>query len=164
MQNVLWQAMLTIMLSTRVAADVRRTPSDIGALGALVGEWQSDTTAGVSARTFCAWTPRRSSMLCELRIDAPAGQSTALSLFSSDSASGQFVLHVLSRPADTMQPVTLVIRGNLWYYGGQTASSDGRFYRTVNDFSRADVYYWRQESSVDGQQWTEGIHGQSRRI
>ena len=138
--------------------------SDVQALGALVGEWQTDTVDGVSARSSCAWTPRHGAVLCEQRIERKAGWSSALNLFTADSTDGAYALYVLSRSGDAMSPIPLVIRGRQWYYGGTAPSADGRFYRTVNDFSQTDVYTWRQETSADGKEWTAGIHGQSRRI
>ena len=138
--------------------------SDPSSLLSIVGEWQSDTVGGVSARSTCTWSPQHAAVLCEQRITAPTGVSTALTLFAPDSSGGQFVLYVLSRPGATLNPVAFTIRDHLWYYGGQKPERDGRYYRTVNDFTRADVYLWRQESSADGKEWTAGVHGQSRRI
>ncbi|CAN5476717.1 hypothetical protein BH09GEM1_BH09GEM1_29140 [soil metagenome] len=138
--------------------------SDVTALAPLIGEWQSDTVRGVSARSTCVWTPRHGALLCEQRVEGPLGASTALNLFTADSVVGGFVLYVLSRPGSTVAPLPLGIRGAEWFYGGRSPSNDGRWYRTVNDFSRADSYEWRQETSRDGKQWTAGIHGVSRRV
>lgn len=137
---------------------------DVNLLASIVGQWQSDTTAGFSARSTCTWTPHHGGVVCEQLIVTPNGPRTAVSIFVPDSSADQFVLYVLTRGGESLAPVALNIRGNTWTYGGGVASSDGQFYRTVNDFSRTDVYAWRQESSKNGTQWTEGLHGLSRRI
>lgn len=138
--------------------------ADVELLAALVGEWQTDTVSGMSARSSCVWTPRHGGLVCEQRIDSPTGASTSLNLFTEAPATGNFVLYVLSRPGDAVSPVPLSIHGRVWIYGGGTPAGDGRYYRTINDFSRTDAYTWRQEMSVDGKEWTPGIHGESRRV
>lgn len=137
---------------------------DVSALGALVGEWQSDTVSGISAGASCAWTEHRSALVCEQRISSAAGTSNALNIFTADSIPGRFTLYALSQPGRVVSPVPLIIRGTEWFYGGTVPDRDGRYYRTVNDFSQADVYTWRQETSPDGKQWIAGTHGQSRRV
>ena len=162
--NITLVLALAYGVSDSVAPRLPRSATDAEALGALVGEWQSDTVNGVSARSSCAWTPRHGGLLCEQRIDGPKGASTALNLFTADSSAGGFALYVLSRPGDVMSPIPFAIRGRLWFYGGGKPENDGRYYRTVNDFSQIDAYAWRQETSGDGKEWTVGIHGQSRRV
>jgi|GEM_PF-2369442 len=138
--------------------------ADVELLAALVGEWQTDTVSGMSARSSCVWTPRHGGLVCEQRIDSPTGASTSLNFFTEAPATGDFALYVLSRPGDVVSPVTLSIHGRVWIYGGKTPAGDGRYYRTINDFSGTDAYTWRQETSVDGKEWTSGIHGESRRV
>ena len=140
------------------------TTPDANALAAIVGKWQSDTVNGISALSNCVWTPEQGAVLCEQHLEGAPGVRTALNLFAADSASGVYALYVLTHAGDTLTPVPIVIRGKLWFYGGTARARDGRFYRTVNDFSRVDQYTWRQENSADGKEWTAGIHGQSRRI
>ena len=141
-----------------------RSVVGVESLAAIVGEWQSDTVRGTSARSSCVWTPWRGGVMCEQRIDGPTGASTALNLFTTASATGEFALYVLSHTGDVVTSVPFSIRGRLWFYGGKTAAGDGRYHRTVNDFSRTDSYTWRQETSVDGKEWTSGDHGESRRV
>lgn len=137
---------------------------DVELLSPLVGEWQSDTVMSVSARSSCAWTPRHGGVMCEQLVVSPSGTSTALSLFTADSATGEFVFYVMSRRGAVISPIPVSIHGPVWVYGGRKADDDGRFYRTVNDFSRTDAYDWRQETSRDGKDWSVGVHGQSRRV
>ncbi|MDQ6828914.1 MAG: hypothetical protein M3081_08615 [Gemmatimonadota bacterium] len=136
----------------------------VAALVPIIGVWQSDTTDGVSARSNCVWTPEHGAVLCEQRIVTPSGAKSALSLFSFGSRSHKYVFYGLSDPGDPMRPVSLVIRGAIWIYGGDHKNDDGKFYRTVNDFSAHDHYTWRQESSVDGAIWVPGSGGSSRRV
>lgn len=137
---------------------------DIEALSQLVGEWQTDTVGGVSARSSCAWTAWRLAVLCEQRIDGLPGAPTALNFFTADAAGTGFALYVLSRSGSVITPIAIVMNGAEWRYGGSSQASDGRWYRTVNDFRNPDSYTWRQETSLDGKQWTAGPHGRSRRI
>ncbi len=134
------------------------------ALGAIVGEWQSDTVGGVSARTSCAWSPYHAGVLCEQHLTTPKGATTALDLFTSDSASKRYNLYVLQKSGEPMTPVPFTIAGSRWTYGGTAASADGRYYRTVNEFRDANAYTWRQEVSSDGKAWSEGIHGKNLRV
>lgn len=165
-----WEDMRHLLTIPAIALAFAAAPlqphprGDPFALSPIVGEWQSDTVSGTSARSTCTWSPRHGAVLCEQSITAPTGVTTALTLFAPDSTDGQFVLYVLSRPGSTLNPVAFTIRDHYWYYGGQKPEGDGRYYRTVNDFTRADVYLWRQESSADGKEWAAGVHGQSRRI
>lgn len=136
------------------------------ALGAIVGEWQSDTVDGVSARTKCAWSPYHAGVVCEQHLQSPNGASTALDLFTADSATagGRFTLYVLQKSGEPMTAVPFVIEESRWIYGGASASGDGRYYRTVNEFRHENSYTWRQEVSSDGKTWSEGIHGRNVRI
>ncbi|MEP6780340.1 MAG: hypothetical protein ABJC26_10665 [Gemmatimonadaceae bacterium] len=157
-------AIPTLLLGMSGGSPLLTQPRDLSALNALVGEWQSDTVSGISAGASCAWTEHRSALVCEQRISSAAGTSNALNIFTADSIPGQFTLYPLSHPGRVATPVPIIIRGTQWFYGGSAPDGDGRYYRTVNDFSQADVYTWRQETSPDGKQWTAGIHGQSRRV
>lgn len=157
-------ALVAIIAAVGGAPAPRRTAHDIDALGALAGEWQSDTVGGVSARSSCAWTARHLALFCEQRIDGMPGLATALNVFTADSTDTGFVLYVVSRPGAVITPVSIAIRGAEWFYGGTARAGDGRWYRTVNDFTQTDSYTWRQETSLDGEHWTSGGHGRSRRI
>jgi hypothetical protein len=136
----------------------------VDALQDIVGTWQSDTTNGTSALSSCAWTAQHGAVLCEQSIKTPGGPRHALSLFTFDSSAGRFVFYVLGQPGDPMRPVPLTIDRHIWIYGGQTKDGNGGFSRTVNDFNSKDSYSWRLESSTDGERWTPGIHGMSRRV
>ncbi len=136
----------------------------LASVGAIVGEWQSDKVGGVSARTNCAWSPYHGGVLCEQHLSTPKGASTALDLFTADSSSGRYTLYVLQRAGDAMTSVPFVIDGSRWTYGGTSASGDGHFYRTVNDFSSGNSYTWRQESSTDGKTWSAGVGGRNVRV
>jgi hypothetical protein len=137
---------------------------DVGLLGDIVGTWQSDTTNGTSAVSSCAWTPQRGGVLCEQTVTTPAGERHALNLFTFDRAAGKFFFYVLGQPGDAMRAVPLAIDKHVWIYGGQSRDANGGFSRTVNDFTAKDFYAWRLESSADGEVWTAGIHGRSRRV
>jgi hypothetical protein len=143
---------------------LRIPPEGAKALGAIVGVWQSDTTNGVSALSNCVWTPERGAVLCEQTIQSQTGEARALNLFTFDATSRRYVLYVVSHLGDPVEPVSLAIEGALWIYGGKGGDTDGTIHRTVNDFSSTGVYYWRQESSKNGKDWTVGAHGQSKRL
>jgi len=140
------------------------TAPSVELLGDIVGTWQSDTTNGTSALSTCAWTPQHGAVLCEQTVTTPNGVRHALNLFTFDRAAGKFVFYVLSQPGDPMRPVPLAIDRHVWIYGGQTRDANGNFSRTVNDFTAKDSYAWRLESSTDGERWTSGAHGMSRRV
>lgn len=152
------------MPTTAHEARATQASQSADALGALVGAWQSDTTDGVSALSSCVWTPEHDAVLCEQKIRSPAGERRAINLFTFDPAQERFVFYVLSRPGDPMNPVPLSIQGQIWIYGGTMVGQDGLFHRTVNDFSKAEVYLWRQEASTNGLDWMVGARGQSRRL
>jgi hypothetical protein len=139
-------------------------PTGVEALGDVVGVWQSDTTGGTSALSSCAWTPQRGGVVCEQTITTPAGVRHALSLYTFDAASGKFTFYGLGQAGDVMRPVPLSIADHIWIYGGQAREQSGNWSRTVNDFTAKDSYSWRLESSVDGERWTAGLHGSSRRV
>jgi len=136
----------------------------IDALGDIVGVWQSDTTNGTSALSGCAWTAQHGAVLCEQTITTPGGVRHALSLFTFDAAAEKFVFYTLGQPGDAMRPVPLTIDRHIWIYGGQARDANGNWSRTVNDFTAKDSYAWRLESSTDGERWTPGIHGASKRV
>ena len=163
----MWQR-LALFLATLVALASSHPPvpaaPDVGLLGDIVGVWQSDTTNGASALSSCAWTPQHGAVLCEQTISTPAGIRHALNLFTFEPVAGRFVFYVLGQPGDAMRPVPLAIDRHMWTYGGKTRDANGTFSRTVNDFTAKDSYTWRLESSTDGEHWTSGIHGMSRRV
>ena len=156
---------LGLTLGVGLALGTRAAPAPgVDALGDIVGTWQSDTTNGMSALSSCAWTPQHGAVLCEQTITTPGGPRRALSLFTFDAGAGKFVFYTLGQPSDAMRPVPLTIDRHIWIYGGQTKDPNGAFSRTVNDFTAKDSYTWRLESSTDGERWTPGIHGMSRRV
>ena len=140
------------------------TAPGVDALGDIVGVWQSDTTNGTSALSSCAWTAQHGAVLCEQTITTPGGVRHALSLFTFDPGAGRFVFYTLGQPGDQMRPVALTIDRHIWIYGGQARDANGNWSRTVNDFTAKDSYSWRVESSTDGERWTPGIHGASKRV
>jgi hypothetical protein len=106
-------------------------------------------------------------VLCEQTITTPDAVRHALSVFTFDAGAGKFVFYTLGQPGDAMRPVPLAIDRHIWIYGGQTADNSGKFYRTVNDFTAltaSDSYSWHLESSTDGEHWTPGIGGKSKRV
>jgi hypothetical protein len=148
-----------------LALGTRAAPAPgVDALGDIVGAWQSDTTNGMSALSICTWTPQHGAVLCEQTITTPGGARHALSLFTFEAGAGKFVFYTLGQPGDAMRPVPLAIDRHIWIYGGQTKDANGAFSRTVNDFTAKDSYTWRLESSTDGERWTPGVHGMSRRV
>ncbi len=136
----------------------------VDALGDIVGAWQSDTTNGTSALSTCAWTPQHGAVLCEQTITTPAGPRHALNLFTFDATTGKFTFYALGQPGDAMRPVPLAIDRHIWIYGGRARDGNGNWSRTVNDFTAKGSYTWRLESSTDGERWTPGMHGMSRRV
>ncbi|GEM_PF-2870128 len=139
-------------------------PQGLDALDAITGVWQSDTVDGVSARSQCAWTPGHLAVVCDQAIRTPSGDRADLNLFTFAAATGKYALYHLSPRGGPMQPVPLAIQGHIWTYGGDAPSQDGKWYRTINDFTAGTTYTWRAESSSDGTTWTVGAHGSSRRV
>jgi hypothetical protein len=150
------------MSSPRPSAS--RAAQGVRALDDIVGAWQSDTTGGTSALSRCVWTPAHGAVLCEQDILTPDGALHAQNLFTFDPATGRYFLYTLSHPGDPMPPVPFTIANHVWTYGGQRAGGDGVTRRTINDFSTAGMYSWRQESTANGREWSAGAHGQSKRL
>jgi hypothetical protein len=141
-----------------------QTPRSVEALGAIVGVWQSDTVEGTAAVSSCAWTPRHGAVICEQLIRSGSTESRALDLYTFDAASGKYLFYLLQQPGEAMRPTPLAVNGRIWAYGGDRAAPDGKWYRTINDFSDTDSYSWKLETSANGKDWTPGLHGRSRRV
>jgi hypothetical protein len=154
-------AAVTLALASGLAG---QGPGGVRALAPIVGEWQSDTTNGNSARSSCAWTPQGGAVLCEQTISTPNGVRRAQDLFVRDSAGSRYFLYVAQTPGDTLAPVPLAITGTTWTYGGTAAAPNGKWWRTINEFVAPDRYDWRLESSADGKSWTRVMGGTSRRV
>ncbi len=133
-------------------------------LGAIVGVWQSDATNGVSARSSCAWSPQGLAVTCDQTITTAAGVQHAINFFTLGPKAGSFVFYVLPNPGDTLRPVPLNIDGSTWIYGGEAPGSNGKWFRTLNDFSKRDEYSWRLETSDDGKSWRTTNAGRSQRV
>jgi hypothetical protein len=133
-------------------------------LGAIVGVWQSDATQGVSAKSSCDWTPQGNGVICDQTITTVAGVQHAMNFFTRNQRTGSFVFYVVPNPGDPLAPVPLIINGAIWTYGGLAAGPGGRWFRTINDFSKGDDYNWRLETSDDGKSWRTTNGGRSQRI
>ncbi len=133
-------------------------------LGAIVGVWQSDATQGVSAKSSCDWTPQGNGVICDQTITTVAGVQHAMNFFTRNPKTGSFVFYVVPNPGDTLAPVPLIINGAIWTYGGLSAGPGGRWFRTINDFSKRDEYSWRLETSDDGKSWRTANGGRSQRV
>lgn len=133
-------------------------------LGAIVGVWQSDATQGVSAKSSCDWTPQGNGVICDQTITTVAGVQHAMNFFTRNPRTGSFVFYVVPNPGDTLAPVPLTISGAMWTYGGLSAGPNGRWFRTINDFSKRDEYSWRLETSDDGKTWRAANGGRSQRV
>jgi hypothetical protein len=151
--------------SARSLAAQKPTPAP-GAepLGAIVGVWQSDATQGVSARSSCDWTPQGNGVICDQTITTVAGVQHAMNFFTRNPKTGAFVFYVVPNPGDTLAPVPLTVSGAVWTYGGLSPDPNGRWFRTVNDFSKRDEYSWRLEVSDDGKTWRTANGGRSQRV
>ncbi|HKV52780.1 MAG TPA: hypothetical protein VJO52_16415 [Gemmatimonadaceae bacterium] len=143
-------------------AQARQAPSR-AALDDIVGVWQSDTVGGVSARSVCSPSPLGAAVICEQLVSSARGIQRALNFFVVDSAAGRYAHYVLGASRDLSPPTPVAIAKHVWTYGGHERSSDGNYYRTINDFSPHDSYTWRQESSRDGVHWAVIRHGRSIR-
>ena len=137
---------------------------DARALSAIVGEWQSDTTAGTSARSNCAWTPNHGGVVCEQIVTGPAGEQRTINLYTVDHANKRYVYYGLARPGSAIAPVALTIEGKIWTYGGASSAANGPASRTINDFSNPAVYTWRLETTQNGKDWTVVRGGASKRL
>jgi len=133
-------------------------------LGAIVGVWQSDATQGVSAKSSCDWTPQGNGVICDQTITTVAGVQHAMNFFTRNPKTGLFVFYVVPSPGDTLAPVPLTINGAIWTYGGVSPGPSGRWFRTINDFSKRDEYSWRLEMSDDGKSWRTANGGRSQRV
>lgn len=139
------------------------TPSD--PLSAIIGVWQSDTTAGVSALSACAWTPNGLAVVCDQRVTLADGtERRVTNLFARDSIARAYVFYGMPTPGQSLSPVPLRIANHVWVYGGVGRDARGVLHRTVNDFTARDAYTWRAESSTDGTHWTVVAHGRSTRV
>src|SRR5881628_2204831 len=68
------------------------------ALDAIVGEWQSDTTGGTSARTTCGWTPAKLSVICEQLLDTRRGIQRVQNFYTFDAATGRYFFYGPLKP------------------------------------------------------------------
>ncbi len=157
-------ASISASAQSAMQAPSAHPPMGAEALGAIVGEWQSDVVEGRSARSSCIWTPQHTAVLCEQTIIAPDGEHHALDLYTFDPRSGKYFFYLVQQPGNFAQPVPLRIDGAIWTYGGTNAATDGRRFRTINDFSGKDTYSWRLETSTDGEHWTTTRGGHSERV
>ena len=87
-----------------------------------------------------------------------------MNFFTRNPKTGSFVFYVVPNPGDTLDPVPLIISGAIWTYGGLSAGPGGRWFRTINDFSKHDEYSWRLETSDDGRSWRTANGGRSQRV
>jgi hypothetical protein len=150
--------------STAQVASAAHARPQLESLSAIVGVWQSDTVKGSSAVSNCAWTRGHAAVVCDQTVRTPNGPIRALSLFTFDAAGGTFVFYGLAHPGEQMHPLPLSINGKIWTYGGDSPGADGRWSRTINDFSAAGSYEWRQETSANGKQWTVAAKGRARQL
>lgn len=155
-------AILSLCIAPGMTA--QSAPGGADALSPIVGEWQSDTTDGNSARSSCIRTPQGGAVLCEQTITTPGGVRHVQDLFTWDPASSHYFLYVLQAPGDTVTPLPVSISGSTWTYGGTAPGANGRWWRTINEFGAKDSYGWRLESSSDGKSWTRVMGGMSRRV
>jgi hypothetical protein len=138
--------------------------TDVEALGAIVGTWQSDVVDGRSALSTCVWTPQHSAVLCEQTITSSSGQRHALNLYTFEPAGPKYFLYVVPQPGNPSAPVPIEIQGPRWTYGGTAAAPGERRARTINDFSDRDSYSWWTETSTDGEHWTRVTGGRATRV
>lgn len=130
------------------------TDAPTRALGAIVGEWQSDTIAGTSARSRCAWSPQGSAVICEQTITTPGGVRHAVNVFATDPATGEHFYYGIVQPGEAIAPTPLDVVDRVWTYGGRVPAPNGTYVRTINDFTAVGRYSWRTESSADRVHWT----------
>jgi hypothetical protein len=156
---------MVIAFAGAPSLDAQRPTPAPGAepLGAIVGEWQSDATQGVSARSGCDWSPQGTAVICDQAVTTMAGVQHVLNFFAR-AKNGSFVFYVVPNPGDTLRPVPLTINGPIWTYGGMSAGPNGQWFRTINDFSKRDEYSWRLETSDDGKSWRTTNGGRSQRV
>lgn len=123
------------------------------ALSDIVGEWQSDTVGGNSARSTCSRSPQGAAVICEQTIATEQGTRHAVNVYASDDAGGHYY-YGIAEPGEAITATRLEITAHVWVYGGAVAAANGMYYRTVNDFSPMGRYTWRTESSPDRVHWT----------
>lgn len=120
----------------------------------IVGEWQSDTVGGSSARSTCQWSPQRNAVICEQTITSTQSVRHTVNVYTTDIATGNHYYYGIVRPGDSIAATRLQISGHVWTYGGEQAAPNGTYYRTINDFSSVGRYTWRTEASSDRANWT----------
>jgi hypothetical protein len=155
---------MAIVLAAASVLGAQKPAPGADLLGAIVGVWQSDATQGVSAKSSCDWTPQGNGVICDQTITTVAGTQHAMNFFTRNQRTGSFVFYVVPNPGDRLAPVPLIINGAIWTYGGLSAGPGGRWFRTINDFSKRDEYQWRLETSDDGKSWRTTSGGRSQRI
>ena len=160
---VLRAAAIAFASTHALVAQTSRPAPGAEPLGAIVGEWQSDVTQGVSARSSCDWSPQGTAVICDQTITTMAGVQHVLDFYAR-AKNGSFVLYVVPNPGDTLRPLPLAINGAIWTYGGTFAAPSGQWFRTINDFSKRDEYSWRLETSDDGKSWRTANGGRSQRV
>jgi hypothetical protein len=121
--------------------------------------WQSDATQGVSAKSSCIGRARQ--VICVRRSTVAGVQRDEL-LHEIRKPVVRF--YVVPNPGDTLTPLPLTISGATWTYGGVSPGPSGRWFRTINDFSKRDEYSWRLETSDDGKSWRTANGGRSQRV
>jgi hypothetical protein len=162
--------MLSILVAAAALAADTPNSAALDKLKAFAGAWKSDSqnfdtiysSAGtVSSMQANECTRNGGFFVCN---QSSNGVSRVLLVFTYKGGDTYGVTYV---PADGSHAVSgeLLIVGNTWTYPGQiTKLGQVTYLRTVNVFTNSDTIEYRQEFSVDQQNWTLMAQGRETRI
>ncbi|HSC48493.1 MAG TPA: hypothetical protein VLG68_10450 [Gammaproteobacteria bacterium] len=162
--------MLTILSGAAALAADTQNSTALDKLKIFAGAWKSDSqnfdtiysSAGaVSSLQTNACGHDGDFYVCN---QSSNGVSRVLLVFTYKGGDTYGVTYV---PADGSRAVSgeLLIAGNTWTYPGQiTKFGQVTYLRTVNVFTNPDTIEYRQEFSVDQQNWTLMAQGRETRI
>jgi len=134
-----------------------------GSLDRQQGRWASDgefvrtpySKAGhVTGQTSCAWSPMRSTLVCDQLVQSAAGDQHDTALYDFDSRANQYRYTEVPLDGSPPHSTLLTIDGDTWsYIGGVTDGKSRVLFRTTDVFS-AEAEKWRSEFSYDdGKRW-----------
>ncbi len=156
-------------------ADAATPPSPLGALGAYLGQWSGDgkildtpysKAASVGGITDCNWSPNHGYLVCDQKVQTPAGPSNDLSIYTYDEKEHTYQFFGLSRNNGNVRRPKLTIAGNRWIYSSAFDDNSGKHVqvRTTNEFTSATTLNFKTEYSLDGAHWLLMVSGSSHRV
>ena len=125
-------------------------------LGAFLGKWQTEgqfvgSDNKVETSLECRWSPQRSYLVCEQRIQISGGDHRQLTIYSYNAADNNYAYTTLADPGARPTSGRLEIKANIWTYAS-SFEANGRVthIRTTNEFTDPRTEVFKVESSDDG--------------